>query len=153
VRRISSPGKRGIRSRFKNKAILEWTLPASLVGASGDVLSITMTLSYREVEPLAIVLTFVHPEVSRRPIRWVVGRELLEASLKMCSGEGDVHAFRASSAETVMELTNRGGHAVILFDTETLRLFLEESYGIVPVGYESRYLDIDSWIAGLLGDT
>lgn len=151
MKRIGSPRERGSRWRFKNETTLEWTVPAVLFKASGDVLDLTTTLGYRKSDPLAVALTFSYPGVNCQPNRWVVGRELLETGLEACSGEGCVCVFRASSTETAVELTSQSGHALILFETETLRLFLKASHRIVPSGDESRHLDIGSWIAKLLG--
>jgi hypothetical protein len=97
-------------------------------------------------DPFAVRVVF---SVASAPVvEWVFSRELLVDGLVAPAGTGDVQLFPTRSG-IVFELTSPSGRARLIAEPEVLASFVEETLGVVPLGAESKYFDLDQEIAML----
>ncbi len=113
---------------------------------------IACALEYRAEEPYAVRATF---RTSQADIEWMFARELLAEGLSKPAGEGDVVVcpeYSGSQPLVLIALNSPTGQAFLEADRSEIVQFLDRTYDIVPVGAESEALDLDSWIAAILGE-
>jgi hypothetical protein len=117
----------------------------------GRTVAVPTTLGFRAEDPYAVTLTF---HSAGGDVEWIVSRLLLMQGLTTPSGEGDVRVAPGRDANacevTVLDFCSPDGRLVAEVDAEELQGFLERSSTVVPIGAESRHLDIDALIADLL---
>ncbi|MGV1004186.1 MAG: SsgA family sporulation/cell division regulator [Candidatus Nanopelagicales bacterium] len=109
-------------------------------------------LEYRAEEPYAVRATF---RTGSADIEWMFARDLIAEGLSVPSGEGDVVVWPEDGGErqlVLIALNSPTGQAVLEADRAEIAQFLERTFDIVPAGTESDALDIDSWIAQILGE-
>lgn len=109
-------------------------------------------LEYRSEEPYAVRATF---RTGGADIEWMFARDLLAEGLKRPSGEGDVVVWPEHSGPrelVLVALNSPSGQAVLEADRDEIVHFLERTYDIVSSGAESDAMDLDSWIAQILGE-
>lgn len=108
--------------------------------------------SYTAREPYLVKLAF---RTERgRWIDWVFGRDLLVEGLQAPAGLGDVRVRADLAAEhrlMVIELESPDGFAVVEMGREDLERFVAATCEIVPLGTEPELLDIDGFIAQVIG--
>ena len=124
-----------------------------LVLGGERTVAVPATLVYEASNPYAVTTVF---RTSDGDVTWVFGRELLEEGLLEPTGEGDVVVWPSTDAGAsvvYLSLASPSGSALLEADATALRAFLDQAFAAVPLGRESRYLDIDAQIADLLGDT
>jgi hypothetical protein len=108
--------------------------------------------TYRTGDPFAI--TVAVRTRKDRWIDWLVGRELVLASLAGPVGEGDIRMRpREVHGYAVVEIEIRSveGRAVLEVDRDLLRLFVDASLELVALGDESRHIDLDHEIGKIVG--
>jgi hypothetical protein len=112
--------------------------------------AIRTSFAYDENDPYAVHMALIDPEQDE-PVLWTFARDtLLEAVRIGQSGDGDVFWF-------IPEDGSSNDIIVSFYDTATVRYplnyvsdFIHNCYDLVPLGAESRHLDIDGCIERLL---
>lgn len=130
---------------------LSYDLTLSCVDPWGRSVSVPTTLGYRRQDPFAVTMTF-HSHAG--DVSWIVSRMLLLQGLASPSGEGDVKVYPSidddARAVAVLDFCSPDGRLVAQASSHELQTFLARSFAVVPVGAESRHLDMDGLIADLL---
>ena len=123
----------------------------------GQSAEVILRFGYGAEDPYAVALTFSLAEGPHDAFAtWLVGRSLLRAGLSAPVGDGDVRIYPSidedGRAITVLEFIALDGYANVQADTDLLRAFIDRTTAVVPFGSESRHIDIDALVAGLLPD-
>ncbi|MDQ1051362.1 SsgA family sporulation/cell division regulator [Streptomyces sp. V4I2] len=114
----------------------------------------TTDLRYDSAEPFSVGLEF--NVGTDRSVEWTFGRELLVSGLQRLSGFGDVQIWpsRIRGAELVFISLHSGDSTdLVAAPAIVIKAFLERTLAVVPLGEETRYLDIQSATAQLLNET
>lgn len=131
---------------------LSYEITLTCVDPWGRNVAVPTTLGYRREDPYAVTLTF-HSQAG--DVEWIVSRTLVLQGLATPSGEGDVKVYPsiddAAEAVAVLDFCSPDGRLVAQASSHELQTFLARTFAVVPVGAESRHLDLDSLIADLLG--
>jgi Streptomyces sporulation and cell division protein, SsgA len=128
---------------------IDTELELRLVVPDAGTVCLQVGLSYDVRDPFAVSAAFAGEGAT---IDWVFARDLLVDGLQAPAGEGDVHVWpsRSDGRDNVLiSLCSPDGRAVLEADARDLRAFLDRTLDMVPVGWESRYVDIDAELAGL----
>ncbi|MEX0429124.1 SsgA family sporulation/cell division regulator [Nocardioides sp. DS6] len=124
----------------------------SCVDPWGRTVDVPTTLGYRQEDPYAVSLTF-HSHTG--DVEWVVSRTLLLQGLAAPAGEGDVKVYPSiderARAVTILDFSSPDGRLVAEASSREIQGFLAKTFAAVPVGTESRHLDLDGLVAALLG--
>ena len=119
----------------------------SLSDTDAPVLS---RFSYSAAEPFSVVLSFQSGDGTW--VEWTFARDLLVAGLVGPVGDGDVR-IRPDLARDdeflAVEFESPGGYAVVELLRTDVETFIEAAAGIVPIGTEEAYFDVDALIAEL----
>jgi hypothetical protein len=113
----------------------------------------TTDLRYDSAEPFSVGLEF--NVGSDRSVEWTFGRELLVSGLRRLSGFGDVQIWpsRIRGAELVFISLHSGDSTdLVAAPAIVIKAFLERTLAVVPLGEETRYLDMQSATARLLNE-
>jgi Streptomyces sporulation and cell division protein, SsgA len=131
-----------------------------LVAAEQTIVPLVASLSYSGSDPYAIRMAF-HVG-AEDPVEWIFARELLADGTMTPVGDGDVQIWPSApvgSADgeirgplTVLniKLSSPFGEAHFEAPAEAILSFLDRTYSIVRMGRESRVIDIDAELNGLL---
>lgn len=128
---------------------------------------INVSLIYDPADPFAVAIDLANPdgheyEEDGRYARWHVSREVLDTCCTWGtpSGACDFRAFPARDDKVTLRFMesvvrgrstrHTGDYLDVAVPRERLVHFLTLSKNAVPVGRESRYLDIDAVLAELL---
>jgi hypothetical protein len=126
-------------------------LALQLVVPGDASVPLPVTLSYDANDPYAVHAIF--RTGSSEGVEWVFARELLARGSVAPCGDGDVRVWPAAegSGDTVhIALASPDGEALLAAPAAELVAFVDRTYDVVPEGYESWHLDVDSAIAALL---
>lgn len=121
------------------------------VHLSGCETPVLSRLTYAPSAPFTVALAFrVEPG---EWVEWEFSRDLLIAGMHAPAGIGDIR-IRPDLAPPddgvlVIELESPDGYAVVEIDKGDVKTFLDATLALVPLGYESDWLDIDAVIANL----
>jgi hypothetical protein len=122
------------------------------VTLNGCVTPVFSRWTYSAREPYLVKLAF---RTERgRWIDWVFARDLLVEGLEAPTGLGDVRVRPDLAAEhslMVIELESPDGFAVVEMRREDMVRFVEITCEMVPLGTEGELLDIDGFIAQVIG--
>ncbi|WP_245565126.1 SsgA family sporulation/cell division regulator [Nocardioides insulae] len=120
----------------------------------GRQVAVPTTLGYSSEDPYAISFTF---HSGKDDVEWIVARNLLLQGLTGPVGEGDVRIYPSidedAHAVTILDFHSPDGRLVAEANTRQLQKFLTRTFGLVPVGSESEYVDLDTLIDGLLSSS
>lgn len=83
------------------------------------------------------------------PVRWCFARDLLRDGLLDGDGEGDV-VIKPVKEGVDITLRSDKGQITILFSSDELIEFLEESERLVPWGKETEWTDIDAELRSII---
>lgn len=122
-----------------------------LVVPDAGTVPLRVALRYGIDDPFAVTAAFAGDGMT---IEWVFARDLLLNGLEQPSGEGDVHVWPSwgSGRDLVLlSLSSPDGQAVLEADAADLRSFLDRTTALVPLGGESRHVDVDAELASLFG--
>lgn len=123
----------------------------SCVDPWGRIVDIPTTLGYRQNDPYAVSLTF---HAGSGDVEWVMSRALLLQGLVAPAGEGDVKIAPSidedARAVVVIDFSSPDGRLVAQASSHEVQTFLARTFAMVPVGTESRHLDIDRLVELLL---
>ncbi|MFD5032217.1 SsgA family sporulation/cell division regulator [Streptomyces sp. NPDC058220] len=133
--------------------VIEEAVQARLVASVPRMETVPATLRYDRGDPFAVRMAFPPPAtLEGTEVTWEFSRELLATGLTEPAGDGDVRVRPFGYGRTVLEFHAPEGTAMVHLRTSQLRRFLERSQGLVPVGREHLYLDLDHDLTELLGD-
>lgn len=111
-------------------------------------------LHYDAGDPLAVTATFTTPG---QRVTWTFARSLLVSGCLEPTGDGDVNVRPAlgddGRAAVCLRLTSPDGSAVLKAATADVRVFLEMTLLLVPLGSELRSHDVDAAVKQLLRPT
>ncbi|MEA5366053.1 SsgA family sporulation/cell division regulator [Amycolatopsis sp., V23-08] len=97
-------------------------------------------LSYDVTRPDVITVLFL----TRTPVMWILGRDLLADGLMNPAGEGDVRiAPSPATDEVAVEIRTRHGRAFVRLLWDPVAGFVRATYGRVPRGTEYANVDWD----------
>ncbi len=138
-----------------NSVTVSAELCLSLVVPEHGAVPLVASLDYCADDPYAIKMAF-HVGADE-PVEWIFGRELLAAGLRAPVGEGDVQVWPANADGTDLStdlvnlaLSSPFGEAHFEAPLSEVAAFLQSTYGIVPAGAESDFIDVDDELDGLL---
>lgn len=115
-------------------------------------IDVPCSLEYRSEEPYAVYATF---RTGVADIEWTFARDLLKEGLARPAGEGDVVVWPEHSGPKpllLVALNSPSGQAVLEADRDLIETFLARTYDLVPSGRETMEVDVDRWIAQILGE-
>jgi hypothetical protein len=133
-------------------------LSLGLVGPEHTIVPLMASLHYTCQDPYAVKMAF-HVGTDE-PVQWTLARDLLAAALHSHEGIGDVQAWpSAAPGDPAAEdgagilnlsMTSPYGHAQFEAPAAAVDSFLDRTYGLVPLGQESQFLDFDAELTELL---
>ncbi|UJW30859.1 SsgA family sporulation/cell division regulator [Saccharothrix sp. AJ9571] len=116
----------------------------SLSDADAPVLS---RFSYSAAEPFAVSLSFQSGDGTWTD--WTFARDLLIAGLAGPVGEGDVRIRPELARDEeffAVEFESPGGYALVELLRSDVETFIEAASGVVPIGTEEAFFDVDALI-------
>ncbi|WP_405793118.1 SsgA family sporulation/cell division regulator [Streptomyces sp. NBC_01506] len=133
--------------------VIEQALQARLVASAPQQETVPATLHYDGQDPFAVRMAFPPTAtLEGTEVSWAFSRELLTVGMDEPAGLGDVRVRPFGYDRTVLEFHAPEGVAMVHVRTSEVRSFLDRSVGVVPVGREHLYLDLDNDVAELLRD-
>ena len=133
--------------------VIEQAVQARVVASTPSLETVPATLLYDRKDPFAVRMAFPPPAtLEGTEVTWEFSRELLTTGVSEPAGEGDVRVRPFGYGRTVVEFRAPEGTAMVHLRTTELRRFLARVQGLVPVGDEHLYLDLDHDLAELLRD-
>jgi len=124
----------------------------SCVDQWGRAVEVPTTLGFRADDPYAVSMVF---HSGSGDVEWVLARTLLLQGLASPCGDGDVKVYPSidedANAVTILDFCSPDGRLVAQTDSLALQSFLSRTFELVPVGAESKHIDLDQLIAALLG--
>ena len=126
-------------------------LGLSLVVPEHGAVPLVASLYYSAGDPYAILMAF-HVG-TEDPVEWIFSRDLLSAGLHGPTGEGDVQVWPGDDhGQGVLNiaLSSPFGQAHFEAPTHAIGDFLDRTFGIIPSGSESDFIDVDSELDELL---
>jgi hypothetical protein len=133
------------RTQVDTEVELRLVLPES-----GPV-PLRVALRYAIEDPFAVTAAFQGDGVT---IDWVFARDLLVGGLEGPCGEGDVHVWPSWAGGrdlVLLSLSSPDGQAVLEADASDLRVFIDRTLDLVPLGAESDHVDVDAQLLSLFG--
>jgi hypothetical protein len=134
-----------------NSVTVSAELQLSLVVPEHGAVPLVASLDYCADDPYAIKMAF-HVGTDE-PVEWIFARELLAAGLETLAGEGDVRVWPDESGDADLlniTLSSPFGEAHFEAPLTATAEFLRSTYGIIPAGSESDFVDVDSELEELL---
>ena len=134
-----------------NSVTVSAELGLSLVVPEHGAVPLVASLDYCADDPYAIKMAF-HVGTDE-PVEWIFARELLAAGLVARAGDGDVQVWpdETDGADVLnITLSSPFGEAHFEAPRSATAEFLKSTYGIIPAGSESDYIDVDSELDELL---
>jgi len=140
-----------------------------LVVPQQTIVPLVASLYYSGSDPYAVRMAF-HVGTDE-PVEWIFARDLLATGIESRQGEGDVQVWpsarscaeadgldvigTAGTEDTVLniELSSPFGQAHFEAPARAMAAFLQRTYRIVPAGRESDYIDIETELNDLLGQS
>jgi hypothetical protein len=114
--------------------------------------------SYSRDDPYAVRIAFYVGLAE--PREWIFARDLLSRGINGHEGLGDVTAWPSAGSEAGapgsalnIELASPSGRAHFEAPVKDVSDFLRNTYQVVPAGEESKYVDVEAELTGLLRQT
>lgn len=117
----------------------------------GSRAAMEATFEFSSADPFAVSATFHSGDMD---IDWVFARDLLVEGMQKTSGIGDVVISPiefGSDPRLQLVLRSPQGEAVLSAKREDVELFLMQTYQVVPLEEESRFLNVAGALAAILG--
>lgn len=128
------------------------TILAMTLLTTDPVVVLPAELYYSTSDPLAVRVSFDLESGER--VDWTLSRDVLQASLTAEAGGGDAFVAPAVNEfdEHVLRFSLRSPEGVALLECDAglVRSFLEDTFRLIPAGFESQWLNIDAVIELLL---
>lgn len=126
-------------------------LGLSLVVPEHGAVPLVASLAYSVGDPYAIRMAF-HVGTDD-PVEWIFSRDLLSAGLGGPTGEGDVQVWPGDIhgiAVLNIALSSPFGQAHFEAPMISIADFLNRTYGLIPAGCETDFINIDGELDELL---
>jgi hypothetical protein len=126
-------------------------LGLSLVVPEHGAVPLVASLCYNAGDPYAIMMAF-HVGTDD-PVEWIFSRDLLSAGLQGPTGEGDVQVWPGDDhgvGVLNIALSSPFGHAHFEAPMTAIAEFLNRTFGVIPAGSESDFIDVDTELDELL---
>ena len=126
-------------------------LGLSLVVPEHGAVPLVASLAYSVGDPYAIRMAF-HVGTDD-PVEWIFSRDLLSAGLGGPAGEGDVQVWPGEIhgiAVLNIALSSPFGQAHFEAPMISIADFLNRTYGLIPAGRETDFINIDGELDELL---
>jgi hypothetical protein len=126
-------------------------LGLSLVVPEHGAVPLVASLCYSAGDPYAILMAF-HVG-TEDPVEWIFSRDLLSQGLHGPAGEGDVQVWPGDDhglGVLNIALCSPFGQAHFEAPMTAIAEFLDRTFGIIPAGSESDFIDVDSELDELL---
>jgi hypothetical protein len=126
-------------------------LGLSLVVPEHGAVPLVASLRYSAGDPYAITMAF-HVG-TEDPVEWIFSRDLLSSGLHGPAGEGDVQVWPGDDHGLGLlniALSSPFGQAHFEAPTTAIADFLNRTFGIIPAGDESDFIDVDTELDELL---
>lgn len=109
-------------------------------------------LRFDQSDPYAVSIALA---VASRPVVWTFARDLFAEGVHQPAGDGDVHVWSGRAEDfgeevVFIELSTADEDAILAAAVQDVVDFLEATNRVVPVGDESRFLDVDAAILAIL---
>ena len=143
--------KAKVKIPMMNSVTVSAELGLSLVVPEHGAVPLVASLDYAANDPYAIKMAF-HVGADE-PVEWIFGRELLAAGLEAPVGEGDVQVWpddTEGSDILNIALSSPFGEAHFEAPLSDTAEFLKSTYGIVPAGTESDFVDFEGELDDML---
>ena len=134
-----------------NSVTVSAELGLSLVVPEHGAVPLVASLDYCADDPYAIKMSF-HVGTDE-PVEWIFARELLAEGLAAHAGEGDVKVWPGDAPdEDILNiaLSSPFGEAHFEAPLSATAEFVRSTYGIIPAGSESDFIDVDGELDELL---
>jgi hypothetical protein len=126
-------------------------LGLSLVVPEHGAVPLVASLYYSAGDPYAILMAF-HVG-AEDPVEWIFSRDLLAQGLHRPAGEGDVQVWPGDDhglGVLNIALSSPFGQAHFEAPRSAVADFLNRTFGIIPPGRESDFIDVDGELDELL---
>ena len=143
--------KAKVKIPMMNSVTVSAELGLSLVVPEHGAVPLVASLDYVANDPYAIKMAF-HVGADE-PVEWIFGRELLATGLEAPVGEGDVQVWpddTEGSDILNIALSSPFGEAHFEAPLSDTAEFLKSTYGIVPAGTESDFVDFEGELDDML---
>jgi hypothetical protein len=130
--------------------IVTTEIAMNLVLTADRSVTVLALLDYSAHEPYSVRATF---RTSEGDVRWVFARDLLSDGLIKPAGDGDIAVWPSKNSNGdvfCLSLSSPSGQALMEAPREDIEDFLARAYAVVPAGYESSMIDIDTLIDQIL---
>jgi hypothetical protein len=124
--------------------MVEQVVPISFAYDEDEPIKATFT--YDTTDPYAVTVLFTTRQGDRQ---WAFARALVLEGLTRPAGDGDVHLEPAPDGQVYLDLYSDEGSTRLLCDRTSLTSFIDQMYASIPEGEESRYVQLDNWLADL----
>ena len=134
-----------------NSVTVSAELGLSLVVPEHGAVPLVASLDFCADDPYAIKMSF-HVGTDE-PVEWIFARELLAKGLESRAGDGDVKVWpeETTGADILnIALSSPFGEAHFEAPMSATAEFLRSTYGIIPAGSESDFIDLDDELDELL---
>ncbi len=134
-----------------NSVTVSAELGLSLIVPEHGAVPLIASVDYCADDPYAIRMAF-HVG-GDEPVEWIFARELLAQGLTQRAGDGDVRVWPGDAEDSDVlniALSSPFGEAHFEAPRRATAEFLKSSYGIIPAGSESDFMDLDREIDQLL---
>ena len=129
-------------------------LELRLVVPGSTSLPVRSALAYDPADPYAVTASFhAGPASSEEVVQWTFARDLLSDGVTSPVGTGDVRVWPATAGGSPvvwLSLSSPSGKALFEMPLAELVGFLRQTYDVVPIGKESRHVDVDTELAVML---
>jgi hypothetical protein len=113
--------------------------------ADGNVL---VYLSYTIDDPYAVHVLLA-TRVTFASLVLVVGRDLLAEGLGSPAGDGDIRVAPFTPGRLCITVHGIIGDLWVILDADDIRRFMIDTFALVPLGEETRHLDLDQELRAL----
>ena len=111
---------------------------------------VDVLLAYDTKDPYALTMELEIRD-SSHPSTWVLGRAMVAEGLLVPSGLGNVQITPATPEFVLLQLGAPGeDQASLWMSLPEVEEFLENTYDVVPVGEEERWLEVDATLHRIL---
>ncbi|WP_055630287.1 SsgA family sporulation/cell division regulator [Streptomyces hirsutus] len=134
------------------KNFVEQECEMRLLIAPGHSIGVETRLSYDPHDPYAVHVDF--QVGTHAPVTWLFARELLAQGMFGPCGQGDVRVWPVGTGSRRMlclALAAPDGQVLLEAPSAPVEQWLQRTYRRVPPGHETRMLDLERELCGLLG--
>ncbi len=152
---VPGPGEQGWALTMNSSSTVSAEVGLRLVVPQQTIVPLVASLYYAKEDPYAIRIAF-HVGLDE-PVEWIFARDLLSMGIESREGLGDVVVWPSAGSEggapgsvLNIELSSPFGQAHFEAPIKEISDFLERTYGLVPAGDETDFVDVEAVLTDLL---